>query len=665
MLELEPGTIVADKLRLLKPLGQGGMGSVWLAEHLSLGTEVAVKFIRPERAAADPSLVQRFDNEAKAAARLGSDHVVRIQDYGLADDGTTPYLVMERLSGRSLDAVLDERQRLPPTEVVRIVCDVAEALDAAHALGIVHRDIKPQNIFLTERDGEPGPVKVLDFGVAKVVSEAGVPGASALTATGTVIGSPPYMSPEQLEGRRDVDERADLWSLGVVAYQALTGRLPFEGDSFVRVGAAVLRGRYVPVTQRREGLPTALDHWFAKCLCVDVAGRFATARALAAALGEIAVEDLEDEAQPRGDPHLALATTERDRPVATRDTTGTGPSPGPAPRPADARAAIGETTGSLAVPSRQTPASGWRRATLWSAATLLTASAVALAVTRPWEVTPVDPSPSAPITFGPDDCPEGMTYVGGGTFQMGSEPGPEVPMIELPRHPVAVRPFCIDRTEVTVAAYAACEACEEPEKTVNIKEISHRAFEFWNQFCNATREGRENHPINCVSWEQAQAYCVARGARLPTEQEWERAARGQDDRVYPWGDAAPSANVANACGRECGDRLTALRKAVGVSAWPSLHGDDDGAVSTAPVGSFSTGASPEGVLDMAGNVWEWTASAYCRYDEGSCGETSRVLRGGGWDSTDPEALRVTKRQPGERTARGWSIGFRCAWSPEQ
>ena len=145
---------------------------------------------------------------------------------------------------------------MKPLALARVVRDVAEALEAAHHLGIVHRDIKPQNIFLTEREqGRPGPVKVLDFGVAKVVSEASVPDGSALTATGTVIGSPPYMSPEQLEGRRDIDLRADLWSLAVVAYQCLTGRMPFEGDSFVRVGAAVLAGRYTPVTEHREGLP--------------------------------------------------------------------------------------------------------------------------------------------------------------------------------------------------------------------------------------------------------------------------------------------------------------------------------------------------------------------------------------------------------------------------
>jgi eukaryotic-like serine/threonine-protein kinase len=654
-LELAPGTVVADKLRLTRPLGSGGMGSVWEAEHLTLSTRVAVKFIRPERAAADPTLVRRFDNEAKAAARIDNPNVVRIHDYGLADG--TPYLVMELLGGRSLDEVIVKRGRLEARQVAAIVHDVATALDAAHALGIVHRDIKPQNIFLTETaSGDPGPIKVLDFGVAKVVSDASVPDGAALTATGTVIGSPPYMSPEQLEGRRDIDLRADIWSLGVVAYQALVGRLPFEGESFVRVGAAVLQGRYRLVTESRPHLPPSIDDWFARCLCVDVDGRFGSARAMADALDGLDLPD--DSSAPTSTPtdRIESATTEHARALGAA-VTDNGTAPALPPSTLEAQT---QTTGSLPIERRSTPSSRWRPIV---AATVLVGAAGGVG----WFVTREEPPPPLPVpsvNLGPNDCPEGMVFVAGRSFDMGAIPGPEVPKNETPQHRVAVRAFCMDRTEVTVGAYRGCDSCGPPPDTIDGRAITARGQEFWSPFCNGGHDDHEDHPVNCVSWKQAQSYCLSSGHRLPTEEEWELAARGEDRRIYPWGDDPPGPLRANVCGGECSTMLTEARRAVGAPAWTGMHEADDGAPATSAVGRYPDGASPAGLLDMAGNVWEWTASPYCNYDEGACGETRRVLRGGGWDVPDPAAIRVTRRQPGEASARGWSTGFRCAWSPD-
>jgi formylglycine-generating enzyme required for sulfatase activity len=166
-----------------------------------------------------------------------------------------------------------------------------------------------------------------------------------------------------------------------------------------------------------------------------------------------------------------------------------------------------------------------------------------------------------------------------------------------------------------------------------------------------------------VSFSQSRAYCQAQGKRLPSEEEWELAARGSEGRAYPWGDAPPSGKLVNACGSECSGELTTMLSALGKEGWPAMHADDDGATATAAVGSFPAGASAAGVLDLAGNVWEWTASPYCPYGESDCGDSRRVLRGGGWDVPDPGALRSSRRFPGVPSGRGHNIGFRCAWSP--
>lgn len=662
VLELSPGAVVSDKLRLEALLGQGGMGSVWLARHLALDTEVAVKFIRPERAAADPRLRQRFAREAKAAARITCPHVVQITDYGVAED--TPYIVMERLRGTSLGQRL-ERAALSFEGVRSLVKQVASALSSAHRLGIVHRDIKPQNIFLLE--GEALRVKVLDFGVAKVVTEdSQVPDGTGLTETGTVIGSPPYMSPEQLEGRSDVDHRADLWSLGIVTYQAVTGQLPFTGGSFVAVGAAVLRGVYVPARELRPGLPPAVDHWLAKALALPPDDRFVSAEEMAEAF--LAIEPPPEGALGIAPDHHAVghATTAPASPVAEAEAP-------PSDTVTSAAPAVGEvaTESSIAVPVDGPERPRWRRGATLGAVLALAGGGVGIGMSVTAEPSaPTIPTASAsspplgPVLSYPDGtCPPGMIYVKGDRFGMGAEPSAETRTDETPLHEVEVASFCLDRTEVTALDYAACERCEAAPSTVSWEGITPRTQSFWSRFCNAGVEGQNQHPINCVNWHQAQAYCAAQGKRLPREEEWELAARGVDARPYPWGAASPSHERVNACGQECSDELTRLRAEVGVEdAYPKMYAGDDGAAGTSPVGLFPDGASPYGILDLSGNVWEWTDSAYCPYDNLDCGDSRRVLRGGGWDLPDPNDVRVTRRHPGARRGRGHNIGFRCAWS---
>ncbi len=276
--------MVAGKYRLTRLLGRGGMGAVWEGTHISLGTRVAVKFIDAEYAQS-PEARGRFENEARAAARLRSKHVVEVYDHGVSEDGR-PFIVMEFLQGEPLDKRLDRLGRLPAKQTAQIVLQICRALAKAHLANIVHRDLKPENVFLVWDDEErTDVVKVVDFGIAKF-SDASMSSSSA-TRTGSVLGTPHYMSPEQARGLRSVDSRSDLWSVAVIAYRCIVGALPFEGEA---VGDLLVKLCTAPIPVPSEivpDVPPSFDAWLEKALTREPAQRFQTAAQLSESLAAV------------------------------------------------------------------------------------------------------------------------------------------------------------------------------------------------------------------------------------------------------------------------------------------------------------------------------------------------------------------------------------------
>lgn len=234
----EPGVVVAQKFQLVRVLGEGGMGSVWVAKNLALDVHVALKLIRAELARSVPGLEDRLLQEARAAASIEHPAVIKIFDFGLTEL-RDPYIAMELLTGESLGGILKRRGKLNPVRAVQTLLPITDALLAAHDAGIVHRDLKPDNIFLARGAGNRLEPKVLDFGIAKFDQKA----APSLTSVGTVLGSPAYMSPEQARGEADVDRRSDIWALCVVLYEVITGRLPFYGENYNALLYAILEGQ--------------------------------------------------------------------------------------------------------------------------------------------------------------------------------------------------------------------------------------------------------------------------------------------------------------------------------------------------------------------------------------------------------------------------------------
>jgi serine/threonine protein kinase len=277
--------VIAGKYALTHVLGCGGMGLVLAATHLQLERRVAIKFLLPQHLE-KPDVVGRFTREARSAAKIQSDHVAHVLDVGI-DDGT-PYMVMEYLEGEDLKQLLSRRGPLPVDEVARYVGQACEALTEAHALGIVHRDLKPANLFLAKRPNGRALLKVLDFGISKIMNPATE---TELTLTSRAVGSPSYMAPEQLTASRSLDGRADIWALGVVLYELLTRRRPFHGESMPSLVALILKGKYERLDTLRSDLPETLVAAVHRCLEVEPENRFASITELADVLAAFAPTD--------------------------------------------------------------------------------------------------------------------------------------------------------------------------------------------------------------------------------------------------------------------------------------------------------------------------------------------------------------------------------------
>ncbi|MCU0237293.1 MAG: bifunctional serine/threonine-protein kinase/formylglycine-generating enzyme family protein [Acidobacteria bacterium] len=642
-------------------IGKGGMGIVYRAVDPYIGRTVAIKTIRldllRQESGRDEAL-KRFLREAQAAGNLSHPNIVTIYDVG-EHEGLI-YIAMEHIDGRSLEDLLLQGRKFALEEIVRLVGQVAPALDYAHGKGIVHRDIKPANILV----GPDLKVSIVDFGIART-------SASTMTQTGTLMGTPRYMSPEQIAGRK-VDSRADIFSLGAILYELLTQRNPFEGESITTVIYKIMHADLPPLSDFNKQLPAGLEQVVSKALARDADSRYATCGELLAGLQAcLPVGGRQDTLRepgrelertqllPPGEKTMSRSPARRGKrwllalaalvvmlaaamavmrftarkdaaPVAAADK----PAPVAVPPQAGTPDVQDEPAAGEEAPPEAAPAA--RQATL---SPVPGTAKSADAKTAPATVTPAPAEAAeeeavAPARTNRQGAQEQvffndtvMVKVPAGEFTIGSPAG-EGDDDEHPAHKVFISGFWLGKTEVTFAQYD--EFCLQTGRSL-------AADAGW---------GRLQRPVIHVSWEDADAYCrwlsqkTGRRFRLPSEAEWEKAARGK----YPWGRSAPTANHAN------------------------MKGSKDGYAATAPVGSFPAGASPYGILDLAGNVWEWMADFYDpgfyraspdRDPRSPASGTSRSVRGGSW-ANGSELIRSANRSSESPVSRLNILGFRVA-----
>jgi len=698
------GTTIEEKYAIESVVGQGGFATVYRATHTVWKRPVAVKVFKALGDAGTgqrQKLLDEFIQEGALLAELSerSSAIVQARDVGMLTTpkgDSVPFMVLEWLDGRTLDELLvSERDaHLPPRDLeaaLRLLDPIADALALAHKKGIAHRDVKPANIFVLGdvTDGSMG-VKLLDFGIAKVVQDAQKMGFGK-TAGHITSFTPLYGAPEQFDRTHGATGPwTDVFALALVLAEVLSGREPMGGDTLVQLAYASTDPTTRP-TPRTLGVAVsdAVEAVFRRAVAVAAADRYATAGDFWSALRAAAAASDSRIASSSVRSLDALAAT-----AVAPDVTSpvsAGPSPVSATAPAPASASASASASAPAPASASASAKGSRSLLAAIAGAVIVLGGLGAFALRNG-ITGTSPpggirSAAATVASGasmasatasaapaPAACPEGMLPIPGGEFFMGSDEKDALDF-EKPAHKVKLSPYCIDELEVTVAQYKQCSdrgGCRRAGKENVWPGIKPAQQKVYDPLCNANDpEAKAKHPVNCVDWDQAREACEARGARLPTEAEWELAARGPDGRIYPWGDEPPSAHHLNACGKECFAWEKAHPDPDNPPAW--MYPEDDGWVHTAPVGSFPKGKSRYGVQDVVGNVWEWVADYYADYDKAQAGPMAvdpkgpaagaeRVIRGGGWNGGQPSWVRPSFRFRAAPTTRSHGFGFRCAKS---